>query len=496
MIYIVNITYIFLGLPPPVFEEHPDFNVSLGHLNEPIVSKIIPMIKQIAYETGSTIADFYNALDGKPELFTDGVHPNVVGAGIMAEVAYDAIHRALDPPPSTPTGLKTTSGTNSITLTWNANPESDIKYYRIYRSDSSNTELIRIDELDYSETTFIDNNVEINHVYYYAIKAVDIIGNASARTSRVPGSTIDQIPPSAPINLQVILEADSVKLSWAPNTELDVEKYYIYRNSTLNDIQQDLSFIGTVYAPDSNFSYISFDSAINYFYGVTAVDIAGNQGLISNVVNITTKSRPISSDTTLTLFENVSHHFIASDFPFFDADNDFLDKIIFINTDQIDYFTYDSDSITSPLTCDDISKLVFTPNLDELGENYAEFSFKVVDGFGSTSIDTNIVTINIIDITPPSAPINIQVLQKPDTVLVTWDPNTEPDLNYYNIYRNTNESDLLENIILIGTTDSTQNYYNDTLIEDATTYYYGITAFDFNNNQSAMSIPVSITTIS
>ncbi len=109
-----------LGLPPPVFDE------SAGHRNAPIIDEIIPMIKQIASELNLTIANFYNALDGKPELFIDGVHPNAEGAAIMALVAYNAIQEAIsisDPPPDTPTGLKTISGNSNISLEWHANTE-------------------------------------------------------------------------------------------------------------------------------------------------------------------------------------------------------------------------------------------------------------------------------------------------------------------------------------------------------------------------------------
>ncbi len=395
-----------LGLPPPVFEEHPDYNVSLGHLNEPIVSEIIPMIKQVAYETGSTIADFYTALDGMPELFIDGVHPNVVGADIMAEVAYHAVQKALSTsdipynhPPDTPTGLRTISGYDNIHLEWHPNTEDDLWSYTIYRSDKEGGVQIWLGSVLAPDTTFSDIDVVNDHIYYYSIAAMDNHNNYSDRTGAIVGITIDQIPPSAPVNLQAILEADSVKINWTPNTELDVEKYHIYRNTTLNNVQESSSLVGTVYEPDSNFIDLSFDSAINYFYGVTAIDHSGNQGQISNIVNITTKSRPLSSDTTLTLSEDVSYHFIASDFPFFDADNDFLDKIIFVNSDHNNYFTFDSDTIASPFICDDISKLVFTSNLDEFGENYTEFSFRVVDSFGSTSLDTNIVVINV-------APVN------------------------------------------------------------------------------------------
>ena len=373
-----------LGLPPPIFLE--------GSQNAHIV-ETISIIKQIAKETGYIIADFYSVLDGKPELFTDGVHPNYDGAEIMAEVAYNAIINAFKP--NTPTGLKTISGLNNITLNWNTSSETDLKYYQIYRSDNPDIYPIYLDQVNYTETNYIDNSVIPNIVHYYRIRAIDLNGVPSNKSGIVSGTTLDLVPPSAPLNLQAILEADSVKISWTPNTEFDIEKYHIYRNTILDDIQQPSSIIGNVHAPDSNFVDINYDSATNYYYGVTAIDISDNEGLISNIVNITTISRPSSSDTTLTFYEDIPHQFHTSDFPLTDADGHTLDKIIFIDSDHLEYFTYDNNAIDSTLTFNDISKLLFTSDLDEFGEEYAEFSFKVVDSFGSTSLDTNMLAINV-----------------------------------------------------------------------------------------------------
>jgi len=384
-----------LGLPPPVFDE------THGHYNAPIVNNIIPMVKQLANETRSTTADFYNALAGKPELFMDGVHPNEVGAGIMAEVAYNAIQEALhitDPPPDTPTGLKTTPGLININLEWHANTEDDIFSYTIYRSVEQGGVQNWHSLVLHPDTTFSDNNVILNHIYYYSIDAKDTHNNVSARTAAVAGKTLDSTPPSAPVNLNVIMEADSVKLTWTPNTELDIDKYYVYRNTVFDDIQQASSIISTVHGPKSDFIDLSFDSATNYYYGVKAVDISGNQGEMSNIVNITTKSRPTSSDTTLTFFEDVRHPFIATDFPFFDVDNDSIDKIILIDSDHFEYFSYNGNIINSTTTCNNISELVFTPILDEFGDNYTEFSFQIIDSFGSTSIDTNKVQIDVLPV--------------------------------------------------------------------------------------------------
>ncbi|MBU0529372.1 hypothetical protein KKF86_06405, partial [bacterium] len=385
-----------LSLPPPVFDE------SAGQRNAPIIDEIIPMIKQVADELSLTIADFYNALDGKPELFIDGVHPNSVGTEIMAEVAYDAIQKALsisdipyNHPPDTPTGLTIIPGLNNINLEWHSNTEDDLWSYRIFRSYEKDGFQNYLGYKLKPDTTFTDNTVIIDHIYYYSLDAVDDHNNASSRTAAVAGKTIDNTPPAAPTNLQITMEVDSVKISWATNSELDLEKYYIYRDTVLTDIQLASNIIGTVYAPKNDFIDVLYKPATNYYYGVKAVDISGNQGQISNIVNIITKSHPVSTDTTVTFLEDTPHSFSSIDFPFTDADNHSLDKLIFIISNHYEYFSYNDIAIDSSIICDDISKLVFTPNLDEFGENYAEFTFRVVDSFGSASIDTNIVIINV-----------------------------------------------------------------------------------------------------
>lgn len=392
-------TVFILGLPPPLYSSGGAWGVS----DDVLKNEVIPKIRTVANQTGATIADFYNPTTNHPEWFNaDGIHPNATGDSVIAKIAYDAIQKALnssglpsDLPPETPTGLKTISGLNNIILKWDANTEDDIFKYRVYRTDSQYGFQNLRGETFAPDTTYQDDNVIIDHLYYYSIDAIDLHGNISKRTSSVSGKTLDNTPPSALVNLQVMQEADTVKLTWTPNSENDLSRYYIYRNTILDDIQQASSIIGTVYAPKSDFIDISYDSATNYYYGVKAVDISGNQGLISNIVNITTKSRPLSSDTTITLYEDVPHQFIALDFPYSDLDNHQLDKIIFIDSNHYEYFSYNGNDIDSTITCEDISELVFTPDLDEYGDNYAAFTFKVVDSFGSTSIDTNTVIINV-----------------------------------------------------------------------------------------------------
>ena len=76
---------IFIVLPPPIF------NDSLGPNETILVGTVIPLIKQVANETGLPTIDVYTPLLNHSDYFWDGVHPNSIGAEIIATQIYDGI---------------------------------------------------------------------------------------------------------------------------------------------------------------------------------------------------------------------------------------------------------------------------------------------------------------------------------------------------------------------------------------------------------------------
>ncbi|HBX23977.1 MAG TPA: fibronectin type III domain-containing protein [Desulfotomaculum sp.] len=89
------------------------------------------------------------------------------------------------------------------------------------------------------------------------------------------------------------------------------------------------------------------------------------------------------------------------------------------------------------------------------------------------------------DTTPPVAPTGLTATATgQDTVYLTWNANTEPDLSSYNIYRN--------EVKIKGTAI---NSSTDTGLEPDTTYTYTVTAVDTSANESAHSEPVTVTTL-
>lgn len=60
-------------------------------INEAALQEQLPMIAEVKEELGSGMIDMYAALDGKPALLPDRVHPNTEGAGEMAKAAYRSL---------------------------------------------------------------------------------------------------------------------------------------------------------------------------------------------------------------------------------------------------------------------------------------------------------------------------------------------------------------------------------------------------------------------
>ena len=76
---------VFICRPPPV----P--GAGRFGINEANLQLEIPMIDKLAAEEQVGVIDMHAALEGKPELQPDHVHPNTAGAAIMAQTVADAI---------------------------------------------------------------------------------------------------------------------------------------------------------------------------------------------------------------------------------------------------------------------------------------------------------------------------------------------------------------------------------------------------------------------
>ncbi len=94
-------------------------------------------------------------------------------------------------PPATPSGLAAAAGDGSVTLTWNANSESDLAGYNVYRSTIPGSGYTRQNNVLLNSPTFTDNYVGYYTTYYYVVTAVDMDALESPVSDQVSAVPMD-----------------------------------------------------------------------------------------------------------------------------------------------------------------------------------------------------------------------------------------------------------------------------------------------------------------
>lgn len=87
------------------------------------------------------------------------------------------------------------------TLSWNANPETDIAGYNVYRQIDAGPD-VKINTALVLTPTYIDHDTAIPGTYKYTVTAVNTAGLESL-PSNVADKVVVPVPPSAPTGLVV-----------------------------------------------------------------------------------------------------------------------------------------------------------------------------------------------------------------------------------------------------------------------------------------------------
>ena len=144
-----------------------------------------------------------------PAAGTEGTNYEV-GAGITGgpQAPCTAPKEVLPPPlgsetepPSVPSNVKAVvSGTNTVTLTWDASTDNvGVVSYGIYRNGQPLFDVQNPDGSPSPRTTFTDANLPPG-TYTYSVDAADEIGNRSAQQSSDPVTAAPNPAPAVPVN--------------------------------------------------------------------------------------------------------------------------------------------------------------------------------------------------------------------------------------------------------------------------------------------------------
>jgi hypothetical protein len=209
------------------------------------------------------------------------------GAGLSNRVRVPLV-RTL-PPPQDFRARLTAQG---IVLSWAGeaappNTDPSIRYVvRVYRNPLGSQERSLVGEVPLGgDHTLTDSSFEWQQTYQYRAQTVTVIHEANQPEVQVEGSDTpaqfifadDVFPPAIPAGLQAAFSGPGqppfVDLIWAPNTDLDLAGYNVYRQEPgTAPVRLNAEFVKT-----SAYRDTAVVPGKTYMYSVSAVDLRGNE---------------------------------------------------------------------------------------------------------------------------------------------------------------------------------------------------------------------------
>jgi RHS repeat-associated protein len=224
-------------------------------------------------------------------------------ASVHAVIAYD---ETAPLPVSNLTASGDGQGT-SVVLNWtgyNESVQGDVDYYRIYAQTSLFTQVGSMTPLaavDAGTFRYTVTNLTKDVRYYFAVVAVDVLGNAVTSVTPVSVVPTDTIPPENVVNLKVECFEDELFFQWghSANSYGDLAGYVVYLGADAEGVE--------LAASATSFSATGLLPVAAYPVVVTALDASGNESsgvsmtavtLLDNPANVT--ATPYSGKVSLT----------------------------------------------------------------------------------------------------------------------------------------------------------------------------------------------------
>lgn len=439
---------------------------------------------EIAQALGRLFVDTSVNIGDRVEYRIEFVNDRGEVTGKMLEEEFE-INRIAAP---TPENFTVENDGYEITLKWNYPSMNSLDdkvirfetYYNEQGPTLINEELILRDN-NRNEYVYRFTVDEIGKEYDFYVSAVDITGQESTRSETLSTFIEDNVAPGLVENVQVVETDQGLELSWPVSPEPDLAGYIIYRSVNSDD---DFKRVNEVLHDPINTIYV--DSTVQegntYFYKISAVDNSGNEGNRSaNAMRYISDNTPPSAPEILEADIAEDNSTIRLSWGEYDRLDDFRRFIVLrrkiTGSTNVSYSQISRDDLISTLHVDDgVGGIRFEEGV------FYEYGVLAADSARNFS-DTTFTTIQIPDITPPKAPVNV-IADNVGGVRVdlSWSPSASGDVTQYNIYRKESE----EEFTLLEGTEKNRRIIRDENVHTGVEYVYAVSAIDSSGNEGVM----------
>ncbi|MEU1537458.1 PA14 domain-containing protein [Actinacidiphila glaucinigra] len=390
--------------------------------------------------------------------------------------------------PLTPTGLKAPASGHAFSLAWTKGAEMDLAGYRVYRRTGTGAWARIGGGAPVTTTSFRDLPPATGAKYSYAVTSVDKAGNASAMSSAVTVTSIDEQAPPVPSGLKAAVTGDGrgYALAWSPNA--DTSAYQVYRATSAAG---PWTLLGTAAAPSYTDAKVA--PRTQYFYSVIATDAAGNiSGRSAAASAAPLAIRPDAPrDVAAVPSGSVIAVKVTWSLPREQAVGSYT--VYRSTTSPVDPSTATAlgcairgegelGGATAQFSCDDQASL-------QRGVTYHYAVTQTADGLESPLSGEASVTFPG-DEEPPALVSGLTVVPTEYGVRLHWDPNTEPDLARYTVYRGEVYEDEEERVCLASAVEwlspGTTEYFAERLPDGEEGCYF-VDATDTSGNSLFLS---------
>jgi hypothetical protein len=213
-------------------------------------------------------------------------NPRGRSAGLSNQVRV-----SLAPTLTPPTQVNAEVGADQIRISWEE-PQREsaplgLKFsYRVSRRIAGQGEYTVLDDVPFAGRAglFLDRSFDWEKTYEYRVTpttevpgprgAIEINGEDSPALKVFAH---DVFPPERPKSVEAVFsgvgQQPFIDVTWAPNTELDLAGYNVYRRQGNGEARQ----INREVVKSPSFRDESVQAGVTYFYSVAAVDLRGNQ---------------------------------------------------------------------------------------------------------------------------------------------------------------------------------------------------------------------------